>query len=118
MNNMSIDHKEMNKYAWAYKTNAAFALAWTVPKVEVYAKKQKKSIAAVIREALEKILREPSKAAKMEAVERLLSHELPVDDREKMEKEILNPQNWSGKFLTPTLLHFSFNNTIVVWQIL
>ena len=57
-------------------------------KVELYARKRKKSIVAVIREALEKMLREPSRADKKKAVKRLLSHELPVAEWEKMEKEI------------------------------
>lgn len=58
-------------------------------KVQLYAKRHKKSIGLVIREALEKYLLERPKSEKKKAVVRLLSKELPVADWEEMEKEIM-----------------------------
>ncbi|MDI6822149.1 MAG: ribbon-helix-helix protein, CopG family [Actinomycetota bacterium] len=58
-------------------------------KLELYAKKRKKSVASVIREAIEKLLHERTKLEKKKAVERMLSRELPIDDWEKMEEEIM-----------------------------
>ena len=57
--------------------------------LQLYAKKHKKSIGSVIREALDKMISGRSKKEKKKAVERLLSRKLPVSDWEQMEKEIL-----------------------------
>ena len=57
--------------------------------VQLYAKKHKKSIGSVIREALDKIISERSKKEKQKAVQRLLSRKLPVSNWEQMEEEII-----------------------------
>lgn len=58
-------------------------------KLELYAKKERKSVASVIREAVDKMLSQRTKSEKKKAVERMLARELPVEEWEKMEEEIM-----------------------------
>ena len=58
-------------------------------KLELYAKKERKSVASVIREAVDKMLSQRTKSEKKKAVERMVARELPVEDWKKMEEEIM-----------------------------
>lgn len=58
-------------------------------RAKLYAKKHKMSVAKVIRQAIDKMLMQRSPSEKKAALERLLTHELPVDDWKKMEQEII-----------------------------